>query len=151
MAEYERKYLFTFNDGRPKNPYWIYKTLENADRKIAKRIARGGGVLGWNQQSLNAAHISKAVIDRFVKLGIIEANTLSEIARHVIEEGEFNEYYRRLDRDGGFLAANAEDKKFYSDFDLARKIATEDPLDISEIRYHIKETGLFVLLNVWDG
>ena len=140
----------TFPERMKMNPLYIYSGLDKTQQILAKRLARGGGILGWNEKSLHAAHIRNSDLIFLESLRLVEQKSFVEIARQTVNNIGYQNEYEDLNRQGGFLSANSDDKKFISDFEYAKKIISERSVEISENRYHITDSSFHDFLCYWD-
>lgn len=139
---------FRFGNGREMNPFWVWKTMSETERYICNRLAKAG-LLGWNRQSLSAAHIKVMDVEGLIENGVIKKVTLLQAAKVVIKNPEFAEEMDRLERDGGFMAADTKGKNFIRSFEKAQQIvAVGDTEENHEERFQLSNTELYAFFQL---
>lgn len=139
---------FRFSDGRPMNPFWIFdKTLNPSEKDICAKLVTRGGILGRSERGFKAAHTKISDVESLADNGILNKSSLYELSHIVIAYKPFRSRYEQLEEEGGFLAANSEDKAFIRDFEKAMKIAESMNKNCyAETRYYMADLNLFTYI-----
>ncbi len=130
------------------NEWWTYTGLPVDQQQLLSKLV-DGGILGWSENSLRAAHIRKSNLTKLLSLRLIETATLHQTALAAVKDYEIKSEYKDLKQTGGYFSCNPEERKFYSDFEEALKIASEIPDHHQEKRYRIRDWGFFHFLRFW--
>ncbi len=137
-----------FPDRFKLNEWWTYTGIPADQQQLLSRLV-DGGILGWSENSLRAAHIKKSNLTKLLSLRLIEITTSHQAASNTVKDDEIKSEYESLKQTGGYFNCNPEEKKFYSDFEEALKIVSENPEFHQDKRYRIKDWGFFHFLRFW--
>ncbi len=125
---------FQFENGSPMNGFWIFKKLNPIEKNICYRIVKGGDIIGWSPNSLNAAHIKKDDINNLIKEGLVQRINLIDISKEILNNDENLERFKDLEENYR-LPCNIpkEDKKFFYAFISAKETIdnASDPKNLS--------------------
>jgi hypothetical protein len=113
---------FKFESGNEMNGFWIAKTLNDHEKSICYRIVKGGGNLGWDEKSLNAAHIKRSDINHLIGEGLVKTASLLDISKEFIRKDNNHENFIDLEETYGFSMVPKEEKRFFWDFVRANQI-----------------------------
>ena len=135
---------FKFPNGNEMNGFWMYKILNEEEKWICSRLVRAGGPLGWNRRSINAAHIKMTKVENLISEGIIRKATLFRLAKELIGDKLSCEIKEELDREGGYLVIDKDERLFYKNFDIALNIVScGETQEALEERYQIANHNLY--------
>jgi hypothetical protein len=132
---------FQSESGDEMNGHWIFKKLTTTEKAICYRIVQNGSVVGWNQKSLNGAHIKRDDINHLVSEGLVRRVSLIDLSKETINNEEHLERFKDLEDTYGLPCfIPRSDQNFFYAF-ITVKEAVENPTDPqnSEIRFQVNE------------
>ncbi|MCX6725854.1 MAG: hypothetical protein NT052_00860 [Candidatus Shapirobacteria bacterium] len=134
-----------------KNGFWLWDDLNANERDICYRLVHGGGMLGWNKKSLNAAHLKTVNLENLTGKEILRKVSLFQLAQELVND-EFSCWKKEeFDEMGGFMAlTNEKDRDFFRDFDQATEMVNKgENADYLEERYQIARKDLYDFVSLF--